>query len=107
MDAETEPLGRGTAKAVEKPVMIPKSGRRNTGTAFKTGRIVSDTDISRCTIAGNIIENESDREFLSGNLPDFTYTELLSYDRNIIRQDRTRDNQETQHKACLIKEKIK
>jgi CO dehydrogenase maturation factor len=87
MEAGIEHLGRGTAKAVNKLIVVVEPGRRSIETAFSLRRMSGEIGINDIAIVGNKLRNESDREFLISNLPDFEFAGFLPYDQKVIESD--------------------
>jgi CO dehydrogenase maturation factor len=87
MEAGIEHLGRGTAQAVDKLIVIVEPGRRSIDTAGHIRRLASEIHLNRIAIVGNKIRSPKDEEFLKTNLPDFDFLGFLPYDDPLIEAD--------------------
>ncbi len=87
MEAGIEHLGRGTAKAVDKLIVVVEPGRRSLETAHRIGKLAQDIGLQNVAMVGNKIRSESDREFLISSLPDAEFLGFIPYDRAIIDAD--------------------
>ena len=87
MEAGIEHLGRGTAQAVDKLIVVVEPGRRSIDTAGHIRRLASEIHLNRIAIVGNKIRSPKDEEFLKTNLPDFDFLGFLPYDDPLIEAD--------------------
>ena len=87
MEAGIEHLGRGTAKAVDKLIVVIEPGRRSIETAINIKGLASEIGLENLAVVGNKVRNESDREFLISNLPDFDFLGFIPYDQAVIEAD--------------------
>ena len=87
MEAGIEHLGRATADAVDKLIMVVEPGRRSIETARTITGLAQDIGLSNIAVVGNKIRRQSDREFLISSLPDFTFLGFIPYDRAIVDAD--------------------
>ena len=87
MEAGIEHLGRGTAKAVDKLIVVVEPGRRSIETASHIHRLASEINLNRIALVGNKIRNESDESFLRKNLPDFEFLGFIPYNDALIEAD--------------------
>jgi CO dehydrogenase maturation factor len=87
MEAGIEHLGRGTARAVDKLIVVVEPGRRSIETAGHIRRLASEIKLDRVVLVGNKIRSESDEEFLKENLPDFGFLGFLPYSDALIEAD--------------------
>jgi CO dehydrogenase maturation factor len=87
MEAGLEHLGRGTARAVDKMIVVVEPGRRSIETARQVKRLSGELGIKRLLIVGNKIRSEKDRDFLSDNMNDFTFLGFLPFNDRIIEAD--------------------
>ena len=84
MEAGIEHLGRGTAKAVDKLIVVVEPGRRSTETAHRIGKLAQDIGVQNIAVVGNKVRSQSDREFLISILPDFEFIGFIPYDKAIV-----------------------
>jgi len=87
MEAGIEHLGRATAKAVDKLIVVVEPGRRSLETAYKIDKLARDIGLQNIAVVGNKIQSQSDKEFLISSLPDFEFLGFISYDQAIVDAD--------------------
>ncbi len=87
MEAGIEHLGRGTAKAVDKLIVVVEPGRRSIETAGHIQRLASEIKLDRIVLVGNKVRNEADEAFLRKNLPDFEFLGFIPYNDALIEAD--------------------
>ena len=87
MEAGIEHLGRGTASAVDKLIVVVEPGKRSIETAEHIRQLAQDIGLKNVVLVGNKIRGEQDREFLRKQLPGFTFLGFLPYDNQIIEAD--------------------
>ena len=87
MEAGIEHLGRGTAKAVDMLIIVVEPGRRSIETAASIKGLASEIGLKNLSLVANKVRNESDREFLISNLPDFKFLGFIPYDQAVIEAD--------------------
>ncbi len=87
MEAGVEHLGRATARAVDKLIVVVEPGRRSMDTARHIRQLGQDLGISQVVLVGNKIRNDKDREFLKEALSDFQFLGFLPYDQGVIEAD--------------------
>ncbi len=87
MEAGIEHLGRATARAVDKLIVVVEPGRRSVETAFKIRELGKDIGLDNIALVGNKIQNDKNREFLIRELPDFEFLGFIPYDDNIVEAD--------------------
>lgn len=87
MEAGIEHLGRATAKAVDKLIVVVEPGRRSIDTAQHIRRLAVEIGLDAIGVVGNKIRGEKDREFLQSHLNDFEIIGFLPYDDALIEAD--------------------
>ncbi|HSO20899.1 MAG TPA: AAA family ATPase [Desulfosarcina sp.] len=87
MEAGIEHLGRATAKAVDRLIVVVEPGRRSIDTAEHIRRLASEIHLENIAIVGNKIRNASDEEFLRAQMPDFDFLGFLPHDDRLIEAD--------------------
>jgi len=88
MEAGIEHLGRGTAAAVDAFITVVEPGMRSLETAQAVRKLAEDIGIKKCYVVGNKIEHDTDRQFITDNLPDFTVLGFISQNPKIGEADR-------------------
>jgi len=87
MEAGIEHLGRSTAKAVDRLIVVVEPGRRSIDTAEHIRRLAAQISLRHLAVVGNKIRSAADREFLQANLPDFEFLGFLPHDDALIEAD--------------------
>ena len=87
MEAGIEHLGRATAKAVDKLIVVVEPGRRSIDTAGHIRQLASEIGLNTIAVVGNKIRNEKDEDFLKAHLHDFDIIGFLPYDDALIEAD--------------------
>jgi CO dehydrogenase maturation factor len=87
MEAGIEHLGRGTARAVDRLLVVVEPGRRSIETAEHIRHLADDIGLTRISLIGNKIRNERDEVFLRENMPDFEFLGFLPYEDALIEAD--------------------
>ncbi len=87
MEAGIEHLGRGTAKAVDRLIVVVEPGRRSIETAQRIHKLAEDIGLQNIAIVGNKLRSQSEREFLVSSLPDFEFLGFIPYDQAIVDAD--------------------
>jgi len=87
MEAGIEHLGRATAQAVDKLIVVVEPGRRSVETADHIRSLASEIGLKQVSIIGNKIRNDRDRDFLTQHLPDFEFLGFIRYDEALIEAD--------------------
>jgi len=87
MEAGIEHLGRGTAKAVDKLIVVVEPGRRSIDTAEHIRKLASEIRLEAIAVVGNKIRSEKDEAFLKKYLSDFEFLGFLPYDDALIEAD--------------------
>lgn len=87
MEAGIEHLGRGTAQAVDKLLVVVEPGRRSIDTAGHIRTLASEIGLANIAVIGNKIRGLKDEDFLKKHLPDFDYLGSLPYDDTLIEAD--------------------
>jgi len=87
MEAGIEHLGRATASAVDKLIVVVEPGRRSLETAQTINGLAKDIGLKNIAIVGNKIRSKSDREFLTSSLPGFEFLGFIPYDQAVVDAD--------------------
>jgi len=89
MEAGIEHLGRATAQAVDKLIVVVEPGRRSIETAENIKRLASEIFLKNIAIVGNKIRSPKDEDFLRANLNGFEFLGFMPYDEDLIEADLT------------------
>ena len=87
MEAGIEHLGRATAKAVDKLIVVVEPGRRSIDTAGHIRKLAAEINLNRVWIVGNKIRSAKDEEFVREHLADFDILGFLPYADTLIEAD--------------------
>jgi CO dehydrogenase maturation factor len=87
MEAGIEHLGRATARAVDKLIVVVEPGRRSIDTAEHIRKLAGEIGLIHIAVVGNKVRNSSDEEFLKKHLSDFEFLGFLPYDETLIEAD--------------------
>ncbi len=87
MEAGLEHLGRATAQAVDKLIVVVEPGRRSLETAIQVKKLAAQIRLDRVYALGNKIRSEKDETFLRKGLPDFDFIGFIGYDDSLVEAD--------------------
>jgi CO dehydrogenase maturation factor len=87
MEAGLEHLGRGTAMAVDRLVVVVEPGRRSVETAHHILQLAMDIGIKKLSFVGNKIRSDKDKEFFEKYMPDFDFLGYIPFAGEIIEAD--------------------
>jgi len=87
MEAGIEHLGRATASAVDKLIVIVEPGRRSIDTAGHIKKLAAEIGLNNIAVVGNKVRSEKDEDFLKKHLSDFEFLCFLPYDDALIEAD--------------------
>jgi len=87
MEAGLEHLGRGTAMAVDRLIVVVEPGRRSIETAYQIRNLSRDIGLKKLSLVGNKIRSEKDKEFLLKNMPEFEFLGFIPFGNEIIEAD--------------------
>jgi len=84
MEAGVEHLGRATARAVDKMIIVVEPGKGSIETAYRIRELAKDIGLENIAVVGNKIRGEQDRDLLISAMPDFEFLGFIPYDQSII-----------------------
>jgi CO dehydrogenase maturation factor len=87
MEAGIEHLGRATAQAVDKLLVVVEPGRRSIDTAEHIKFLAAGIGLKNIALVGNKIRSDNDIAFLKEHLSDFTFLGFLPYDDALVEAD--------------------
>ena len=87
MEAGIEHLGRATASAVDKLIIVVEPGRRSMDTAGHIKKLASEIGLKNIVLVGNKIRGQKDEEFLKKHLSDFEFLGFIRQDEALIEAD--------------------
>jgi CO dehydrogenase maturation factor len=87
MEAGVEHLGRATARAVDRLIVVVEPSRRSVETARRIKKLAEEIGLHNIAAVGSKIRSQAEREFITSNLPDFEFLGFLPYDQAIVDAD--------------------
>jgi CO dehydrogenase maturation factor len=87
MEAGIEHLGRATASAVDKLIVVVEPGRRSMDTAGHIKKLASEIGLKNIGLVGNKIRGQKDEEFLKKHLNNFEFLGFIPQDEALIEAD--------------------
>jgi len=87
MEAGVEHLGRATAKAVDKLIVVVEPGRRSIETAHAISKLAQDIGLHNIAVVGNKVRGQTEKEFLISSLSDFKFLGFIPYDQAVVDAD--------------------
>ncbi len=87
MEAGIEHLSRGTARAVDRLIIVVEPGRRSIETARRIRKLAEDIGVNSVAVVGNKVHSQSDREFITSSLPDMEFLGFIPYDQALVDAD--------------------
>jgi CO dehydrogenase maturation factor len=84
MEAGVEHLGRATARAVDKMIIVVEPGKGSIETAYRIRELAKDIGLENIAVVANKIRNEQDKDFLVSSMPDFEFLGFIPYDQSVI-----------------------
>jgi CO dehydrogenase maturation factor len=87
MEAGIEHLGRATAKAVDKLIIVVEPGRRSIETAYNIKQLAQDIGLHSISVVGNKLRSQADKQFLISSLQGFHFLGFIPYDNALVEAD--------------------
>jgi len=87
MEAGIEHLGRATAQAVDKLIVVVEPGQRSLEVARRIQQLAGDIGLKNIGLVGNKVRGERDEEFLRSHMAAFPFLGFVSYDPRIVEAD--------------------
>lgn len=84
MAAGIEHLGRGTARAVDRLIIVVEPGRASIETADRIKNLAGDIGLKEISIVGNKIHSQEEKEFIRGKLVDYDILGFIPYDQALV-----------------------
>jgi CO dehydrogenase maturation factor len=84
MEAGIEHLGRATARAVDRMIIVVEPGKASIETAFRIRELAKDIGLVNIAVVANKVRSEQDRKFLLSVMPDFKFIGFIPYDQSVI-----------------------
>ena len=87
MEAGVEHLGRATARAVDRLIVVVEPGRRSVETAQRIKKLAEEIGLHNIAAVGSKVRSQSERDFLTSSLPDFEFLGFIPYDQAVVDAD--------------------
>lgn len=87
MEAGIEHLGRATASAVDKLIVVVEPGRRSLDTAAHIRKLAQEIRLERIAVVGNKIRSPRDEAFIREHLSDFEILGFIPYGNELVEAD--------------------
>jgi len=87
MEAGIEHLGRATAGAVDRLLVVVEPGRRSIETAFRIRELATDIGLVKVAAIANKIRSEEDRQFIQSSMEGIPVLGYVPYDDAVLRAD--------------------
>jgi len=84
MEAGIEHLGRATARAVNKMIIVVEPGKASIETAYRIRELAKDIGLENIAAVANKVRSEQDRDLLTSAMPDFEFLGFIPYDQSVI-----------------------
>jgi CO dehydrogenase maturation factor len=84
MEAGIEHLGRATARAVNKMIIVVEPGKASIETAHRIRELAKDIGLENIAAVANKIRSEQDKNLLASAMPDFEFLGFIPYDQSVI-----------------------
>jgi CO dehydrogenase maturation factor len=84
MEAGIEHLGRATARAVDKMIIVVEPGKASIETAFRIRELAKDIGLENIAVVANKVRSEQDSNILTSAMPDFEFLGFIPYDQSVI-----------------------
>lgn len=84
MAAGIEHLGRATAQAVDKFIIVVEPGRKSIETAMRIKNLAQDIGVTNMVVVGNKVRGQADIDYIVSSLKDFQFSGFIPYDPAII-----------------------
>ncbi|RPI76988.1 MAG: carbon monoxide dehydrogenase [Desulfobacteraceae bacterium] len=88
MEAGLEHLGRGTAAAVDRLIIVVEPGLRSLETARQILGLAQDLGLKKVALIANKVRNAEDREFILTHLPEMAFWDFLPFSERLLAADR-------------------
>ncbi len=87
MEAGIEHLGRGTAQAVDRLIVVVEPGKRSVDTARTIRGLASDIGLTRVAVVGNKVRGPRDEAFLTEQMEGFEILGFIPYSEEVVEAD--------------------
>jgi len=89
MEAGIEHLTRGTAKGVDKLIIVVEPTRKSVLTGYRVRDLALEIGLQNIGVVGNKVRNGKEKDFLISNMADFEFLGFIPYDEGIAEAEIT------------------
>jgi CO dehydrogenase maturation factor len=101
MEAGIEHLGRGTAKSVDRLIVVVEPGKRSIDTAIKIRELAADIGLNSISLVANKIRSEQDKNFILAAARGLDVLGFLPFDDALMQADMQRRPPWELNSGCL------
>ncbi len=87
MAAGIEHLSRGTARSVDKLIIVVEPGRASIETAYRIAGLAKDIGLENVALVANKIRSEQEREYITNRLKGYQFLGFIPYDPALVAAD--------------------
>lgn len=87
MAAGIEHLSRGTARSVDKLIIVVEPGRASIETAYRIDGLAKDIGLENIALVANKIHSEQEREYITNRLKGYQFLGFIPYDPALVAAD--------------------
>ena len=87
MEAGIEHLGRATAGAVDRLIVVVEPGRRSIEIVETINKLSQDIGLTNIALVGNKLRSPEDKEFMVSLLPGLEFLGFIPYDQAVVDAD--------------------
>jgi len=104
MAAGIEHLGRGTARAVDRLIIVVEPGRASMETAERIINLAADIGLKNISLVGNKIHSSEEKDFIRGKLAGYDVLGFIPYDQALVNAEM--ENTSVLDASSAIKEAV-
>jgi CO dehydrogenase maturation factor len=90
MEAGIEHLGRATAQAVDRLIVVVEPGKRSIETALKIKELADDIKLNKISLVANKVRGQEDKAFLEDATRGMHVLGFIPFDDSIVKADMKR-----------------
>ncbi|MEE9583740.1 MAG: carbon monoxide dehydrogenase accessory protein CooC [Dehalococcoidales bacterium] len=87
MAAGIEHLGRGTARAVDRLIIVVEPGRGSIETARRIDKLAQDIGLKNVAVVGNKVHSQREIDFITSGLKGFEFLGFIPYDPALVQAE--------------------
>ncbi len=87
MAAGIEHLGRGTARSVDKLIIVVEPGRASIETTYRIEKLAKEIGLQNIALVANKIHSEPEKEYITARLKGHEFLGFIPYDQALVNAD--------------------